>query len=283
MSLLSESDLELSDTEFAQMRKLIYSKFGITLSDEKRSLLLGRLQKVIRSRNLRSFTEYISYLESDSSGKAISELINRISTNHTYFMREQEHFDYLSGKVLPELTERLARSGERDLRIWCAGCSSGEESYTLMMLIMEHLGADYGKWCAGLLATDISMDVLGVAREGWYSDERIQGLPENLKRKYFTRERGGWAAKDFLKREITFRRFNLMNSRFPFRRGFHVIFCRNVMIYFDTPTRTSLVQRFFENTTDDGHFFIGHSESLGRNGCAYKYVMPAVYRKEAAE
>jgi len=283
LSPASTPELSISDSEFTRIRKLIYARFGITLSDEKRSLVVGRLQKVLKSRGLATFTDYVNLLESDSTGQSLSELVNRISTNHTYFMREHEHFDYLTKNVLPGLTAALARSGERDLRIWCAGCSSGEESYTLMMLIMEHLGSDYGKWRAGLLATDISLDVLGIAREGCYADDRMQQMPEALKRKYFTQERGQWRAREFLKREITFRRFNLMNSTFPFRRGFHVIFCRNVMIYFDTPTRKTLVQRFYSSTTPGGHLFIGHSESLGREDCAYKYLMPAVYRKDAAQ
>ncbi|MDY7001639.1 MAG: CheR family methyltransferase, partial [Thermodesulfobacteriota bacterium] len=163
----------------------------------------------------------------------------------------------------------------------CAGCSTGEEAYTLLMLIMEHFGHEYNLWDAGLLATDISAPALAKARAGVYPEEAVSLLPPNLKRKYFLALPGGdLSVNDLLKRELTFRRFNFMNPVFPFKKPFDVIFCRNVMIYFDRPTRDALVRRFHHFTEPGGYLFIGHSESLQRDTCPYDYVMPAVYRKE---
>ncbi|MBU2546828.1 MAG: protein-glutamate O-methyltransferase CheR [Proteobacteria bacterium] len=272
--------LVIGDAEFETIRHLIYEQFGINLTEQKRSLVAGRLQKMIRGMGFTRFSEYLAHLETDASKQSLRDLINRISTNHTFFFRETAHFDYFCQTVLPELTGRLKQRNARDLRIWSAGCSSGEEAYTLVMLMKEFFGMDYGQWDAGLLATDISTDALATALNGIYPEERTSMIPSNFKSRYFKKiSEDRWAVDPALKREIIFRRFNLMTKTFPFKQPFHVIFCRNVMIYFDQPTREALVQRFFEFTAPGGYLFIGHSESLRRDACPYDYVMPAVYRK----
>ena len=211
---------------------------------------------------------------------ALDSLVNRISTNFTFFFREKDHFDYFREKVLKEMTERIMWEGHRDLRVWCAGCSTGEEPYTLAMLVMEHLGDSYALWEAGLLATDISAKALKKAIAGIYPEGALKQLPEHLRRRYFVRVNAEeYKVSDTLKHEVTFRRFNLMNQRFPFKRPFHVIFCRNVMIYFDPPTREALIQRFYQSMVPGGYLFIGHSETLGRKQPLFEYVRPALYKR----
>ena len=162
----SVSMMTISDEEFNALRRLIYDRFGINLTDEKRSLLVGRLQKMLRTSKIATFQDYYDYLKTDTSGKAVSDLINMVSTNYTYFNREKDHFDYFSKTALPAVCQKLEQHKRKDLRVWCAGCSSGEEAYTLVMLMHEYLGTQYGNWDAGILATDISERVLDTARQG---------------------------------------------------------------------------------------------------------------------
>lgn len=272
--------MAISDQEFAKMRELIHRRFGINLTDQKRSLLVSRLQKYLREQGFTSFQSYFEHLTNDKSERALSDLVDRVSTNHTFFNREKDHFDFFSHTALPTIIAQLKKLGRRDLRIWCAACSSGEEAYMLLMLMHEYLGSEYAQWDAGILATDISERVLATATAGIYPEERVAALPEPLRRKYFQRlPDGQWRVIDSLRKEATFRRFNLMNDRFPFKNPFHIIFCRNVMIYFDQPTRETLVSKFHQCTASDGYLFIGHSETLGREQTQYKYLMPATYQK----
>jgi chemotaxis protein methyltransferase CheR len=275
--------MPITDREFESLRALIYERFGINLTDQKRSLLVGRLQKLLRKNRFQTFKSYYDYLLKDSTEQALSHLINHISTNFTYFNREKDHFDYFFKSVLPAVVDRLKKENRRELRIWCAGCSSGEEPYMLLMLMAEFFGKEYGLWNAGILATDISEKALTTARAGVYPEERVNLVPENLKRKYFQKiGNGQWAVNEQLKEETTFRRFNLMNKEFPFKKPFQIIFCRNVMIYFDQPTRDALVKRFHQVTEPGGYLFIGHSETLGRTQGLYHYLMPATYQKRSS-
>lgn len=283
MPQTSSSMMAISDHEFAGLRDLIHQRFGINLTEQKRSLLVGRLQKLMRTLGFNSFSQYIEYLTQDKSEQGLSELVDLISTNHTYFNREKDHFDYFSETAFPAIVENLKRQNRRDLRIWCAGSSTGEEPYTLMMLMMEHLGSDYKNWDAGLLATDISDRALTAARAGVYPRDRVEQLPANLRNKYFTpADQGHLAVKEQVKKEVTYRRFNLMNTQFPFKKPFQIIFCRNVMIYFDQPTRDALVARFHKFIEPGGYLFIGHSETLGRTQTLFRYLEPALYQKGTA-
>lgn len=272
--------IEITNEEFKLIRDLIYKNIGINLTEEKRSLVNGRLQKILRKFGFKTFKEYYNYVLSDKSGEALSELANTISTNHTFFGREIDHFEYFVDVVLPEIEERCKKSNNFDIRIWSAGCSSGEEPYTLIMLMMEYFGKDYKRWSAGVLATDISVNALEKAKGGIYPDERVRPMPDVLKKKYFNHlPNGDWEIIPEVKREVTYRRFNLMNDVFPFKKPFDVIFCRNVMIYFDNPTRETLVDKFFKHTANNGYLFIGHSETLNRDATKYKYLKPALYKK----
>ncbi len=273
--------MPLSDKDFEAIRSLVYDRFGINLTSAKRSLVVGRLQKILRARGILSFGEYYNQLKNDQSGRLLSEFVNRISTNYTYFEREKDHFEFYEKTALPEAVQRHKMQNDKDLRVWCAGCSTGEEAYTLVMRMMDFLGGEYSRWNAGLLATDISAEVLDIATAGIYPDDRVSQLPPAARNKYFTkRPDGQWSVLEKLKKEIVFRRFNLMNKQFPFKKPFDVIFCRNVMIYFDPPTRKALVSRFCDCLTPGGYLFIGHSESLGRDMRRLEYVMPAVYRRK---
>lgn len=274
------SMMSISDKEFGDLRDLIHKRFGINLTEQKRSLLVGRLQKLMRKLKLTTFAHYYQYLTDDKTEQALGELVDLISTNHTYFNREKDHFDYFYETALPAVVEKLKRENRKDLRIWCAGCSTGEEPYTLLMLMMEFFGSEYSSWDAGILATDISDRALSIARAATYSTDRVQQLPDILGRKYFTPAAPGeMMVIDKIKKEATFRRFNLMNTSFPFKKPFQMIFCRNVMIYFDQPTRDALVGRYHQHTEPGGYLFIGHSETLGRSQTRYKYIQPALYQK----
>lgn len=277
----SSEFIEITNAEFKLIRDLIYKNIGINLTEEKRTLVNGRLQKILRKLEMRTFQQYYDYVLRDKTGEALSELANTISTNHTFFGREIDHFEFFVDVSLPEIEATAKKNNSRDIRVWSAGCSSGEEPYTLVMLMMEYFGADYHKWSAGVLATDISLNALAKAKGGIYPDERVKPMPETLKKKYFKRlPTGEWEIIDAVKREVTYRRFNLMNEKFPFNKPFDVIFCRNVMIYFDNPTRETLVNKFYKHNAQGGYLFIGHSETLNRDATDYNYIKPAIYKKK---
>ena len=276
----SENFVEINDKEFKLLSQLIYDKIGINLTDQKKTLLAGRLQKILRQFEFKNFDEYYHYLTHDKSGRALSNLANLISTNHTFFGREKDHFDYFKNFVLPQLVKKKNAQGNKDIRLWSAGCSSGEEPYTLVMYMMEYFGSDYKNWDAGILATDISEPVLEKAKAGIYSADRLKSMDPVLKRKYFDKlSNEEYKVKDFVRREVLYRRFNLMNKTFPFKKPFDTIFCRNVMIYFDSQTRHELTEKFYRHTIKEGYLFIGHSETVNRETTRYKYLKPAVYIK----
>ncbi|WP_166240959.1 CheR family methyltransferase [Paenibacillus turpanensis] len=270
--------INITDQEFKQLVHYIKENYGIHLKAEKRTLVMGRLASVLQQLNMTSFTEYIEYVKADTSGQAALVLADKISTNHTFFMREPEHFIFFRENVLPKLSGYVR---DKDLRVWSAGCSTGEEPYTLAMIMDDYFGLQKSAWDTKVLATDISGKVLESCKAGTYEEDKIQTLPAHWRRAYFRAAGPGkYAVSNELRNEVIFRRFNLMEPVFPFKKKFHVIFCRNVMIYFDPPTKRKLVEKFYEWTEPGGYLFIGHSETLEREHTKYKYIMPAVYRKE---
>ncbi len=278
--VIESSMMKMTDREFRQLRELVYERLGINLTEKKRSMLIGRLQKLLRTSSFNNFQDYYEYLVSDSSMTAMTELINRVTTNYSFFYRGKSHFEFFIQSALPEVVASLKKRNSRDLRVWTAGCSTGEEPYMLAILMREFFGNEYGMWDGGILATDISEKVLNFALEGVYPEDRTKEIPVQLRNKYLNRLNDGQLAiKDSIKREVVFRKFNLKNTHYPFQKPFHIIFCRNVMIYFDKQTRDTLLHRFYEATEPDGYLFIGHSETLGREQNLYKYIMPAVYRR----
>lgn len=267
---------DITDKEFLLIRDYIKDNYGINLTGEKKSLVYSRLKNTLDKLGLKDFTEYYNYLLKDKTGNASMTFIDKMTTNHTFFMREIDHFEYLKSTVLPYI-ERTAE--DKDVRIWCAGCSSGEESYTLEMILTDYF-KNKGNWNTELLATDISTVVLNKAIKGIYSNDKIKTLNENWKKNYFKPiDSNRVQVIDEIKNKITYRKFNLMNSKYPFKRKFQTIFCRNVMIYFDDETRTNLVKRFYDSSEKGAYLFIGHSETLNNIKTDYEYIMPAVYRK----
>lgn len=270
--------LSITDKEFRQLADYIKSNYGINLKKEKQTLVIGRLTNVLTSKGFTNFSDYYDYVTADKSGEAVITLIDKITTNHTFFMREPDHFYFFRDKVLPFLESTVT---DKDLRIWCAACSSGEESYTLAMILDEYFGKDKKLWDTKVLATDISDKVLNIARKGIYSNERIAPLPVSWKIGCFNKlDNENSVMTDRIRNEVIYRKLNLMDERFPFKRKFHTIFCRNVMIYFDNATKDRLVNKLYDCMEYGGYLFIGHSESLNRETTQFKYVMPAVYRKE---
>jgi chemotaxis protein methyltransferase CheR len=268
----------ITEKEFRQLADYIHNNYGIFLKEEKKTLVTGRLYNVLVESNCRNFTEYLKLIQSDKTGKEVTKLLNKITTNHTFFMRETDHFDYFKDKILPCLQKTVR---DKDLRIWSAGCSSGEEPATLAMIINDYFGRDKVWWDTKVLATDISDRALQIAKLGKYSNEQLASLPMNWRNNYFRKTNNENSVLiDNIRNEIIYRKFNLMDEVFPFKKKFHVIFCRNVMIYFDNKTKMNLVNKFYELTEPGGYLFIGHSEALNRGETRYKYVMPAVYRKE---
>lgn len=270
--------ITITEKEFRQLSEYIQNNYGIYLKAEKKALVTGRLNNVLIENNCKNFSEYFNFIQSDKTGKAVTTLINKITTNHTYFMREEEHFHYFQDKVLPYLENNVKGN---DLRIWSAACSSGEEPYTLAMILNDYFGKEKGMWDTKVLATDISDNILQKAKKGMYSDEQVATLPASWRMNYFNKaDSGNNLIADKLRNEVIFRKFNLMDERFPFKKKFHVIFCRNVMIYFDDKTKTELINKLYECTENGGYLFIGHSESLNRDQTRYRNILPAVYRKE---
>ncbi len=278
--IMSENWISITDSEFIDFKALVYSKIGINLTDDKRNLVMGRLQKLLKQKGFINFGQYLKYVVSDRTGYALGELANNISTNHTFFYREHDHFEFFSETVLPQIDKSLQASGKNDIRIWSAGCSTGEEPYLLVMLMMEYFGTRYQSLDAGVLATDISEKALNIAGKAIYNDDRLKLLPEKYKKKYFKKiGTNEWQVKEIVRKEVLYRRFNLMNEVFKFKNQFHVIFCRNVMIYFDEKTRNELVKKFQDLIMINGYLFIGHSETINKKLFSLQFVMPALYRK----
>jgi len=278
--LLESTLMSMTDREFQQLRDLVYARLGINLTEKKRSMLIGRLQKLLRTSGFKSFQDYYDYLVNEPGMNAMTELVNRVTTNYSFFYRGKSHFEFFMQRAFPEILATLRKNKSRDIRIWTAGCSTGEEPFTIIMLMMEYLESEYGLWGGGILATDISEKALKFALEGIYPEDRAKEIPPQLKLKYFNKLADGQlAVKDAVKKEVVFRKFNLKNNHFPFKKPFQMVFCRNVMIYFDRPTRDKLLQQFYEVTEAGGYLFIGHSETLGREQQLFRYIMPAVYQK----
>ncbi len=267
--------IELTDKEFATLRDYVLSNYGIDLS-KKRVLIQGRLTSTLMKYGLDNFTDYIEFVQNDKSGNEVNLLLNKLTTNLTYFMREKEHFDYLHDVVLPECD----RSGKREIRVWSAGCSSGEEPYTLAMTLMDYYAGKPAPPKISILASDISQNVLEKAQQGMYEGEDLKDLPKGWDVKYFDKKPGDqYQVKPGVKAKITFKTVNLMDS-FRFLAPFEIIFCRNVMIYFEKEKKRDLVNRFYEWTTPGFFFFISHSENLDRGETQFRMLKPSIYRKD---
>ncbi len=266
----------LDEKDFKKLATFIHSNYGIDLH-QKRQLIEGRLSASITNKGFTSFEEYVNFIIQRASKSDIDFMLNKLTTNYTFFMREELHFDYLKTTVLPYLVQHKK---DKTINIWSAGCSSGQEPYTISIILKEFFGAQANQWDTRVLATDISQNVLTTAKKGVYGADSIASLPDEWKEKYFHSTPNGsqYTVKDVLKKNVIFKTFNLMDP-IQFKTKFDVVFCRNVMIYFDTPTKDALVERFYDATAPGGYLFIGHSETVNKSTTRYKYLMPAMYRK----
>ncbi|MEW6182067.1 MAG: protein-glutamate O-methyltransferase CheR [Bacillota bacterium] len=270
---------QITDEEYSLIKNLVYDRFGINLGEHKRALVIARLQKVLHTGSFPSFKDYYDHVMRDPSARSLLTLIDRISTNHTYFFREKEHLEFYRTTLLRQLRE-VSGGRKTDVRIWSAGCSSGEEPYTLAIITSDYFADDFSGVEVGILATDISVSALQKAKEGEYPAERMSQVPLEYKQKYFSPlKNGNWVVKKNLKDIVLFRRLNLMRKDYPFKGRFQAIFCRNVMIYFDNTVRQELIKRFHRYIEPEGYLFIGQSESLDRSNGLFKYVKPSVYQK----
>jgi chemotaxis protein methyltransferase CheR len=279
----NEDILPLSDAEYRFVATLLYDRFGIQLGSQKRVLVAGRLTKRVRQLGLSTFTEYFAYLRADASGNELSEFINRLTTNHSFFNREKDHYEYLRKRAFPEILKKLERDSGYQVRMWSAGCAAGEEVYTLAIYIREFFGTLAETADFGLLATDISLQALKAAQAGIYAAQKLSELPPAYRSANF-REVGPdqMEVSPELKRMVLFKRLNLMADTYPFKNPFDVIFCRNVMIYFDQASRAQLIRSFYQELKPGGYFLIGHSETIPRADCPFEYLQPAIYRKGGA-
>lgn len=271
--------LELSEKDYTDFSSLIYEKCGIYLHKGKRELLRARLAKVLRKHDFASVREYYTHLVSDQTGKELIRLLDSISTNLTFFFREPKHFDFLSSVAVPKLIDPGRNGGRKRLNVWCAGCSSGEEAYSIAITLLEALPSTLAPEVS-ILATDISTRMLSAASRGVYSEEKVEKISYEWKRRYFQKGIKSWEGyyrvKPCLRQVIEFKRFNLVEP-FSFGASFDIVFCRNVMIYFDKPTQERLVNRFAGVLSKEGYFLIGHSESLTGIEHPFRYVQPSIY------
>ena len=273
----AEQEFEFTDSEFKRLRELVHSLTGIALSEAKRELVYGRLARRLRKLRLTSFTEYCRLVESDESAE-LQELTNAITTNLTSFFREDYHFKQLAAEALPQIESK--RLAARRIRLWSAGCSTGEEPYSLAIVLREAL-AHLPNWDIKLLATDIDSKVVATATDGVYAKERFKGVAPERVRNWFQdiAARPGFSrASAELKSLITFKQLNLLDP-WPMKGSFDVIFCRNVVIYFDKATQRGLFDRMADLQEPGGWLFIGHSENLLNVTRRYKLVGRTVYRR----
>ncbi len=272
---------ELTQEEYDLFRRLVYEKAGINLGDQKMQLVRARLGKSMRAGGFRSYRAYYEHVLRDTSGRELATLLDSISTNTTHLFREPQHFQLLHKILRDWAKEPKWRAQHHEVRIWSAACSSGEEPHSIAMTAHDALSCHPG---VGLrvLATDISNRVLERARAGCYEAHRLGTVPQAYLRRYFHATRSSDGLVQIvpeLARVITFARLNLMEAQFPFRHAFHVIFCRNVMIYFDRGTQQSVINKLSRHLQPGGYLLIGHSESLNAIQHTLRYVQPTVYQQ----
>ena len=262
----------LGPLEFEKLRRLAYDKFGLNLSAQKHDLVVARLGKKLRELKIPSYEAYYNHVLADPTGESLIALIDALSTNHTSFLREPSHFEFLLANVIPRLRKRTT------IDIWSAPCATGEEPYSIAVTLLEQLGMP-PKPALRIRATDISTRALAVARKGVYSADRLGAMPVHLIRRYFMQAGPGcFQISPVIRRMIEFDRANLI-ERMHAGRTYPIIFCRNVMIYFDRPTQERVVENLQNFLEPGGYLLIGHSESLMGIRHSLEYVQPAIYRK----
>lgn len=270
-----EQEALLTDRDLGQIVRLVYDRSGITLHEGKRSLVTARLQKRLRVHGHRTFAEYLKHVETDS-GDELTELLDAIATNHTYFFREEQHFEMLTGRVVPEWR---AKPNQGPFKVWSAACSTGEEPYTIAMALRSMTPApDFT-----IAASDLSTKALRAAKAGVYKMATVQSLPKDVLRAHFERgmgEQEGYArVNQDVRRRVSFKNLNLLEIK-DLGERYDVVFCRNVMIYFDKAVQQRVVDMLERHVKPGGYLFISHAETLNGVSHKLKWIAPAVYRKE---
>ena len=267
---------EISQKDFVRLTDFVKRNYGIDLT-KKEQLITSRLQSTINEPRFGGFEKYVGYITTSAKDSDIDLMLNKLTTNYTYFYREENHFEFFKKVILPYLEQTKKN---KSIAIWSAGCSSGEEPYTISMILKDYFGK-HSAWDTRVLATDISQNVLAKAQTAVYDDEALKNMPGHWKGQYFTKDSatGLYQVSTEIKNNVIFRTFNLMDP-IKFKQKFDVIFCRNVMIYFDQETKDQLIDRFYDYTNLGGYLLVGHSESVNRDKSKYRYVTTATYRKQ---
>jgi chemotaxis protein methyltransferase CheR len=277
-----EAPAPMRDSDYDFIRELVYDRSRINLGPDKKELVSARLGKRLRETKITSISEYCRYLQGQESAEELAHLIDAISTNFTFFFREIEHFEFLKTTILPEMTRQRAEKKWKSFNVWSAACASGEEPYSIAISLAEHFGPRPA-WDWRIEATDISHRILQRARVGVYREESISKVPPDTLRKHFQRgfgpQDGNYRVKPHILEGVTFRQLNLLEGLAPFPEPFHLIFCRNVMIYFDRATQEELVRRLAQRLVPGGYLYVGHSESLSGIKHSLETVKPAIYRR----
>lgn len=273
-----QGEFKFTQKDFDHLRKLVTQHSGITLSDAKKSLVYGRLARRLRKLGLTSFKEYCQILDGGDE-EELSNFINAITTNLTSFFRENHHFDFLNKKLLPAYKQN---NSSRRLRIWSAGCSTGEEPYSIAATLYDFFKADTG-WDIKILATDLDTNVVAHGKAGIYNEKTIEDLSSQQRQRWFKKgtgtNEGMYRVIPEIRQMITFRPLNLMRE-WPMKNQFDIIFCRNVVIYFDKEAKKKLFERYANIMPDDGYLFIGHSENLFRTSDRFDSIGHTIYQKK---
>jgi len=278
MSTVYEREFEFNRKDFEHIRDLVGSRTGIVLSDHKITMVYGRLSRRLRQLKIQSFREYLTLLEDESGGELV-EFTNALTTNLTSFFREPHHFEYMRSTAVPSL---LKNRPNHKLRIWSAGCSTGEEPYTIGITVHEAMANHIRNWDVKILATDLDTNVVQKGKSGIYEEERVNGIEDTRLKKWFRKGRDDHAGKvsvsEKIRELITFKQLNLLHD-WPMRGPLDIIFCRNVVIYFGKDTQRELFNRYADLLADDGYLFIGHSENLHKVCDRFQLIGKTIYRK----
>ena len=277
VNVKSDREFLFTEKDFNYLRKVANEYSGITVSDDKYDMYYARISKRIRTLGLTTFKEYCDYLKNNHN-KEFTNFINSITTNLTSFFRENYHFDYMASHILPEFKKKYA--AKKSLRVWCSAASTGEEPYSIAITLAENLNLK--SWDVTFLATDIDSDVLNRGKQGVYESQRIANLSKSRKARWFNKgvgeNQGTVRVHQDLREMISFKRLNLIQE-WPIKRKFDIIFCRNVFIYFDGPTKEMILERYYELLNDGGYLILGHSESIHSMNNDYQSVGHTIYKK----
>lgn len=276
----------LSDDEFDKISKLIYQETRITMGDHKKALVTSRLSKRIKALDVDNFTGYINYLNSAGGKEELVNFINSVTTNKTDFFRENKHFEYMKSTFLPNWEKLYKEGSAKNLRIWSAACSSGEEPYSILMTLHEYFGSRFNDYDIKVLATDVDTNVLAHGDRGVYREDVVLPIENNLLKKYFFRSKlvnnmdeRKYKVKDILKKNLYYRPLNFKDNDYDIHSEFDLIFCRNVIIYFDKEFQTHLFHKLHGYMKNDSFIFIGHSETLFNLSDKFEYVTSNIYKK----